>query len=391
MAYSKAAATRQQDQQATRAPEHHGVRPEHEALTARENAHQSIPTDPAELGTMLSRADGASRSRIVLQLQRTHGNAFVQRIVRQATAPAPARSHAREEGANRMQVATTSPDRVQRGFWSRLWSGIRSIGSAIGSALGSAFSWLGERLGDAARWVVNLVRDLPQRLARLGRTILDALQGVATFIPDAIRALASGGLRGFGDWLWERLKAGGAWALQLITRVFDTLGGPEIIEFLEHIFSKVSRLSGEEEAAAKSVMGPSAIRWGQVRIGEGGFLSIVFRFNEARAFTTWHTINLPPADRHNLAIIVHELVHVYQYEKVGSWYLPQAAHAQMTIGYGYGGAAGLTRDRAAGKHYAGYNREQQAQIAQDYYTLKQGGGSTEAYEPFIAELRSGAL
>lgn len=385
MASSRTAATRHQDQQATHAQEHHHAEREPGALTTRESVRQVLPTDPASLRAMLSCADGASRSRIVLQLQRTHGNAFVQRIVRQAAAPA------REERSGEVEISATSPDRVQRGFWSNLWSGIRSIGSAIGSALGSAFSWLGERLGDAARWVVNLVRDLPQRLARLGRTILDALQGVATFIPDAIRALASGGLRGFGDWLWERLKAGGAWALQLITRVFDTLGGPEIIEFLEHIFSKVSRLSGEEEAAAKSVMGPSAIRWNQVRIGEGGFLSIIFRFNEARAFTTWHTINLPPADRHNLAIIVHELTHVYQYEKVGSWYLPQAAHAQMTIGYGYGGAAGLTRDRAAGKHYAGYNREQQAQIAQDYYTLKQGGGSTEAYEPFIAELRSGAL
>jgi len=30
---------------------------------------------------------------------------------------------------------------------------------------------------------------------------------------------------------------------------------------------------------------------------------------------------------------------------------------------------------------------QQVQIAQDYYTLKHGGGTTEAYDQFIAKLR----
>ena len=69
----------------------------------------------------------------------------------------------------------------------------------------------------------------------------------------------------------------------------------------------------------------------------------------------------------------------------------QAIHAQMTVGYGYGGPAGLNADKAAGKHYRDYNREQQAQIAQDYYTLVQNGEDTTAYDPFITELRAGQL
>ena len=41
--------------------------------------------------------------------------------------------------------------------------------------------------------------------------------------------------------------------------------------------------------------------------------------------------------------------------------------------------------------YRDYNREQQAQIAQDYYELLQTHGDTADYDAFIAELRAGDL
>ena len=139
------------------------------------------------------------------------------------------------------------------------------------------------------------------------------------------------------------------------------------------------------------VLGDHAVRWEDVRVGEGGLLALIFKINKDRAFTTWHTINISTAERANRAIMVHELTHVYQYEKVGTLYLGQAIHAQATIGYGYGEAAGLQNRRAAGAHFRDFNREQQAQIAQDYYTLTTTGGDVSAYEPFIAELRAGEL
>ena len=84
-----------------------------------------------------------------------------------------------------------------------------------------AAEWVGGRLRDAAMWGVNLLRDLPDRLVRLGQAILDGLAGVVSFIPEAIQALASGGISGFASWLWEKAKAGGAWVLRLISRIFD--------------------------------------------------------------------------------------------------------------------------------------------------------------------------
>jgi hypothetical protein len=89
--------------------------------------------------------------------------------------------------------------------------------------------------------------------------------------------------------------------------------------------------------------------------------------------------------------MVHEMTHVYQYERAGSVYLGQAIHAQATIGYGYGGAAGLRTAQATGKHYRDFNREQQAQIAQDFYAQGADPVALPDYAPFIAELKAGQL
>lgn len=288
-----------------------------------------------------------------------------------------------------VRTSRTGGRRVQGGFWDDVWSGIQSVGRAIGSA----FEWVGERIVDAGNWMLDLLRELPARLLRLGRTLLDGFVGIVTFIPDAIRALASGGLSGLGDFLWDRALNAGGWLLTLLSRVFDVLSGPEALEFVTHLVTRATPLTGAERAAAQSVLGPNAIDWDRVRVAESGVLSLVFSLNQGRAFATFHTINLPTGahGRGNLAIVVHELTHVYQYERTGSQYLGQAIHAQATIGYGYGGAAGLRSDRAAGRHYRDYNREQQAQIAQDYYQLLQTHGDTSDYDPFIAELRAGDL
>ena len=313
---------------------------------------------------------------------------------------------------------SSAPTQIQGSFFGDVWEGIkgaaRAVGGAIvsaGRAVGSALStaaqavgrfisgaarWIGERVRDLSQWVVSLIQNLPARLARLASTIVDGLAGVASFIPGAIRALASGGLSGFASWLWERAKRGGAWVLTLLSRVFDVLGGPEALEFVWHMITRARPLSGTEITAASSVLGPNAIRWGDVRVSEGGLLSIIFALNGGRAFTTFHTINLAPNE--TIDVVVHELAHVYQYERAGSVYIGQAIHAQATVGYGYGRGAGLVRDKNAGKHYRDYNREQQAQIAQDYYKEIIVGGGTgltaderAAYEYYIGELRAGDL
>ena len=159
-------------------------------------------------------------------------------------------------------------------------------------------------------------------------------------------------------------------------------------------------MSKYEVDAASLVFSTKAIQYDSIRVVEGGLLKFVFRLNKKRAFTTFSTINLPSSGSHSrshLDIVVHELTHVYQYRLVGSIYILEALRAQSTTGYKYGGWQQLEEDLRTGKHFCDYNREQQGQIAQDYYNevivkeLLTEDPIRQAYEPFIDELRKGAL
>ena len=116
-----------------------------------------------------------------------------------------------------------------------------------------------------------------------------------------------------------------------IFRVFDALYGPRLFEIIWHVPTRVSALSEAEVNATSSVLGASAIRYDAVRVAEGGLLGLIFRLNSRRAFTIFHTINLPRSGGHSrshLDIVVHELTHVYQFELVGSIYIWQVLRAQ---------------------------------------------------------------
>jgi hypothetical protein len=146
-----------------------------------------------------------------------------------------------------------------------------------------------------------------------------------------------------------------------------------------------------------AVLGPQPLRFSQVRVAQGGLLHLVFKVNGNLAFAIWRTICLPttgPHTRAALPIVVHELTHVYQYEKVGSRYLGEAVYVLIKTRrdcYNYGGVAGLGQAWLEGRCYGDYNREQQAKITQDYYFLREEGSDITAYEPFMAQVRAGEL
>lgn len=256
------------------------------------------------------------------------------------------------------------------------------------------FHWLAERIHDAAMWPVNLVRDFPGRLGRLLWLLGQGGRGVVSFLPGWWRATqAHDGRR------WWRGQVGSLLAglHQLAAALFDLVGGPEIVQFWLRLPAVTTSLTGPEIAIIATVLGPTALRFGDVRVAEGGWLHLVFKLNGNLAFATWHTIHLPRTGRHtraNRPILVHELTHVYQYEKVGTRYLGEAIYMLIKTRrdcYNYGGVDGLQRACADGRCYADYNREQQAKITQDYYDLHTAGSDVTAYEPFMAQVRAGEL
>ena len=199
----------------------------------------------------------------------------------------------------------------------------------------------------------------------------------------------------------RRAAPAGLWAAVLASRLFDLAGGPELAELVLHIVTHSTPLTAGERAAGAEILGAHALRWDEVRVAQGGLLNLIFRRNGGRAFAAWHTICLPGTGLHvreNLGLIVHELVHVYQYELLGAAYMIEALLAQRSVeGYNYGAARDLRQGHAEGKRYSSYNHEQQAQIAQDYYMLshqtaehepeqQQIAESCACYEPHIREL-----
>ena len=185
-----------------------------------------------------------------------------------------------------------------------------------------------------------------------------------------------------------------------LLKAFDLLQGPRIFELGWQLLTGVSRLRDNERDAAGRVLGPESVRYAAVRVVEGRILPLIFKINGSRAFTLFHTINLPSSGRHsrgNLDLLVHEMVHVFQFEQVGTVYIWQALRAQKTEGYSYGGWEKLAEDRQNGQRFSDYNREQQGQIAQDYYNqvvaaaLPAESPVHLAFQPFIDDLKAGML
>ena len=107
-------------------------------------------------------------------------------------------------------------------------------------------------------------------------------------------------------------------------RLFDLLRGPALFEAVWTLLVGTSSLTNAEIAAAKQVLGDSTIDFTRVHIAEGRLLTLIFKFNRGRAFTTFRIVNLPTSGRHsrsNLDLVIHELTHVAQFNVVGSLYI----------------------------------------------------------------------
>jgi len=272
----------------------------------------------------------------------------------------------------------------------RVFAALRRAGHGLTMASG----WLGDRIDDFAQWIANLIRLLPVRVGRIGLTLGFAIVGLVMFLPVGVRVWRRGGKPNFVAWLRARARRGGLWTVQFVLQVLDLFGVPELFAFLWRAATHATPLTGAEIVAATSVMGPSSLRFQDIRVARDGILRPIFRRNGGRAFATFHTVNLPTTgyhERSNVEILLHELVHVYQYERAGSRYFAEALLAQHEAGYDYGGAEALQLARLQGKHLRDFNREQQAQIVQDYYVHRGHGWDTAAFEPFMVELREGRL
>ena len=176
-----------------------------------------------------------------------------------------------------------------------------------------------------------------------------------------------------------------------ISKILDICAFPELMDYLWQIVKiNTRKLTMIEEKEARNIFG-NRIDYQKVNIDEASFLAWLgtkLKRSSGMGVATFHTINFnrklnTNAGSSDMKWLIHELTHVAQMEHTGSQYLVEAFHAQASEGYAY--RAGEKR------HFREYNREQQACIIADYYIAHSSGGSTAAYDPYIAELRAGDL
>lgn len=234
----------------------------------------------------------------------------------------------------------------------------------------SAARWWRERGHDSLMWPRGLLREFPARLMRLARRPPPPPPAVAMMPPRLFRTHA------------------------LLALFFDLFGALELLQIWLRLGTRTSPLAPEERQAAAALLGKQALRYDDVRVAEGGWLRLAFRLNGRRAFALGHTLFLPEQGRADFSLLVHEMVHTRQYERLGSRYIGEALYAQRQLGrgcYDYGGPQGLAAMLTARQPYACFNREAQAQIAMDYVRRKEAGRDVGPYEPFIMALRQGAF
>lgn len=251
------------------------------------------------------------------------------------------------------------------------WKGLKTVGHGIAAAAGAVWSglkWLGGQLIDKAEGVLervmNWVARLPVRIVRVVKDLWEAVKALRPWALEWWKSLGHiGTWSGFVKWL-------GTFLLHL----FELGGGGEILETLsEFIKFNTRKLTAQETQAAAKVFG-SSINFSLVRIDTHSLLVLVAKklmhYTKGREFTTFHTIN-GEEGKIDIGTLIHELTHVWQYQQAGAIYMPQAIHAQGTAeGYDYGDIPGLQAAKAAGRGILNFNREQQAQIVEDFFLIK---------------------
>jgi len=171
--------------------------------------------------------------------------------------------------------------------------------------------------------------------------------------------------------LWIRSPRGKhsvyRWLSGLILLILDLAPLGLLYEtVLDFVKPSTRALSPEEIIIAHSVFG-SCIPLHLISLDPESF---PVKRKRAGAYVSFHTINffrsIPPQ------ILIHELVHIWQFKRYGSVYISEAIWAQhWGGGYDYGGLEPLMH-YSQGKGLSAFNFEQQADIIEDYYRWKNG-------------------
>lgn len=206
--------------------------------------------------------------------------------------------------------------------------------------------------------LVYFFRAFPVRMIRLWKHLLTGIRAIFNSQPKEIEhSQKKHGLSGFLQW-W----------ICLVLLISDCFGFPEFYESVMDWFKFNTRpLDAHERRLAEEIF-PGVMLHSRIRIDQRAFLG---PRQWQIAYVSYYTIN--SYGKINPATLIHELVHIWQFEKYGSRYIIEALAAQRRHpSYDYGGATALHQSWHMKKPLTSFNFEQQAEIIEDMYRLEHG-------------------
>lgn len=155
------------------------------------------------------------------------------------------------------------------------------------------------------------------------------------------------------------------WLADLFFYTLDITGFPFWYEVITADLKKSARpLHDREIQEARAIFGES-LRYDLIRVDTKPYIGLG---KDVVAYVTFFTIRYKR--KIYMPILIHELMHVWQFQQFGSVYISKALKAQKSKeGYNYGGAENLYHGMMTGQTLTSFNFEQQAEIIEDYYRL----------------------
>ncbi len=179
------------------------------------------------------------------------------------------------------------------------------------------------------------------------------------------------------------------WFYDLAFYAFDLVFIPEIYEIIVSIIKTDYRfLTTAEKTLVQRYFGES-INLEFVRINSQMSMRIE---RKAHAYVTLNTINY--RQQISRPIFIHEMVHIWQFQRFGSMYIYRALKAQSSkMKYDYGGLEKLYSGMISQHKFIDFNFEQQGAIIEDYCRLVSSPDSYSSpiviasYEYYANQLR----
>lgn len=177
----------------------------------------------------------------------------------------------------------------------------------------------------------------------------------------------SNGVKRLGTPLEKPVNAILFWWVETLLMLLDLIGFAEAYESIAEFIKPNTRpLRSWEHELGKRIYGNS-IRWHRVRIDEAAWLGpkqYQLCYVSGFAINSWGSMDN--------ALLIHELMHVWQYQRIGLVYIAKALRAYHSPeNYNYGGLDALRKIKAEEGDIWAFNLEQQGDIMADYYRISE--------------------